>query len=104
MLTEIGSYEAKTKLAELLRGVSAGKQYVITLRGQAIAELVPPRAERGKDRRQAAESMRRFMLDGGGESGRAPGGLAPGLQELSGLPESPERVMGPAERLHEGQP
>ena len=67
MLTEIGSYEAKTKLAELLRGVGAGKQYVITLRGRAIAELVPPRGARGKDRRQAAESMRRFMLEAGSE-------------------------------------
>ncbi len=64
MLTEIGSYEAKTKLAELLRGVSSGRQYVITLRGRAIAELVPPRGARGHDRQQAAEDMRRFMFEG----------------------------------------
>ena len=70
-MTEIGSYEAKTKLAELLRGVSAGRQYVITLRGRAIAELVPPRAARGHDRQQAAQSMRRFMLEAGGESVQA---------------------------------
>ncbi len=93
MLNEIGSYEAKTKLAELLRDVSAGKQYVITLRGRAIAELVPPRASRGKDRRQAAESMRRFMLDAGGAAGQAPAGLAPELHE---------RVLGSAELLREG--
>ena len=90
MLNEIGSYEAKTKLAELLRDVSAGKQYVITLRGRAIAELVPPRASRGKDRRQAAESMRRFMLDAGGEPGLAP--------------ELPERVLGAPPLPGEGHP
>jgi prevent-host-death family protein len=77
MLTEIGSYEAKTKLAELLRGVSTGRQYVITLRGRAIAELVPPRAARGQDRRQAAESMRRFMREAGSETGRGAQGQAP---------------------------
>jgi antitoxin (DNA-binding transcriptional repressor) of toxin-antitoxin stability system len=38
MHLEIGSYEAKTKLPELLRGVQAGKRYTITLRGQAVAE------------------------------------------------------------------
>lgn len=34
---EVGSYEAKTKLPELLRGVQAGHRYTITLRGQPIA-------------------------------------------------------------------
>ena len=95
MLTEIGSYEAKTRLSELLRGVSAGKQYVITLRGRAIAELVPPRPALGKDRRQAAESMRRFMLDAGGASAGLPGGFAPELRET---------VLGSADLLREGQP
>jgi antitoxin (DNA-binding transcriptional repressor) of toxin-antitoxin stability system len=40
MAIEIGSYEAKTRLAELLRGGQAGNRYVITLRGQPVAELV----------------------------------------------------------------
>ena len=39
MNLEIGSYEAKTKLPELLRGVQAGKRYTITLRGEPIADL-----------------------------------------------------------------
>ena len=38
---EIGSYAAKTKLAELLRGVQRGERYTITLRGQPVAELIP---------------------------------------------------------------
>ena len=41
MNLEIGSYEAKTKLPELLRGVQAGKRYTITLRGEPIADLIP---------------------------------------------------------------
>ena len=41
MSIEIGSFEAKTKLPELLRGVLEGAHYTITLRGKPVAELVP---------------------------------------------------------------
>ena len=41
MKIEIGAYEAKTKLPELLRQVQAGKQFTITNRGKAIADLIP---------------------------------------------------------------
>ena len=41
MKIEIGAYEAKTKLPELLRQVQAGKRFTITNRGKAIADLVP---------------------------------------------------------------
>ena len=46
MKTEIGAYEAKTKLPELLRQVKAGKQFTITNRGEAIADLLTAAAER----------------------------------------------------------
>ena len=61
MNIEVGSYEAKTKLPELLRGVQAGNRYTITLRGQAVAELGP--AEGGKyiDAAVAVEQMKQFM-------------------------------------------
>ncbi len=59
MNVEIGSYEAKTKLPELLRGVQAGNRYTITLRGEAVADLVP--AEGRKDAAAAVEAMREFM-------------------------------------------
>jgi prevent-host-death family protein len=39
--TEIGSYEAKTKLPELLRLVQTGKRFTITTRGKAVADLIP---------------------------------------------------------------
>jgi antitoxin (DNA-binding transcriptional repressor) of toxin-antitoxin stability system len=46
MKIEVGSYEAKTRLPELLRGIRSGNRYTITLRGEAVADLVP--AEDGK--------------------------------------------------------
>ncbi len=38
-MSRYGSYETKTKLPELLRGIQAGNRYTITLRGQAVADL-----------------------------------------------------------------
>lgn len=62
MKTEIGSYEAKTKLPELLRQVKAGKSFTITNRGEAIADLVPSKAKRIEDKAAAIEKFRKFML------------------------------------------
>ncbi|MFC3114179.1 type II toxin-antitoxin system Phd/YefM family antitoxin [Cellvibrio fontiphilus] len=44
MLEEIGSYEAKTKLPEILRRVEAGEAFTITNRGKPIADVIPSRA------------------------------------------------------------
>tara|TARA_R110002110_G_scaffold415854_1_gene658266 strand:- start:3522 stop:3761 length:240 start_codon:yes stop_codon:yes gene_type:complete len=41
---EIGSYDAKTKLPEILRRVEAGESFTITNRGKPVAELIPTRA------------------------------------------------------------
>ena len=41
MHTKVTSYEARTGLAELLRGVLAGHSYTITVRGKPVADLVP---------------------------------------------------------------
>jgi prevent-host-death family protein len=43
MLEEIGSYDAKTKLPEILRRVEAGESFTITNRGKPIADVVPSR-------------------------------------------------------------
>lgn len=61
MKTEIGSYEAKTKLPELLREVKAGKSFTITNRGKAIADLVPSAGARVEDRAAAVEKLKAFM-------------------------------------------
>lgn len=62
MNIEIGSYEAKTKLPELLRGIQAGHRYTITLRGEPVADLVPAKGAKAVDSAAAVEQMRQFML------------------------------------------
>ncbi len=44
MPEEIGSYEAKTKLPEILRRVEAGEAFTITNRGKPIADVIPSRS------------------------------------------------------------
>jgi len=41
MLKEIGSYDAKTKLPEILRRVEAGESFTITNRGKPVADVIP---------------------------------------------------------------
>jgi prevent-host-death family protein len=62
MKIEIGSYEAKTRLPELLRQVKTGKSFTITNRGEAIADLVPSLGMRVKDKFAAAEKLKAFMV------------------------------------------
>jgi prevent-host-death family protein len=61
MNIEVGSYEAKTKLPELLRGVQGGKRYTITLRGEAVADLVPAQSNKLSDVVAAVDEMWAFM-------------------------------------------
>jgi prevent-host-death family protein len=61
MKIEVGSYEAKTRLPELLRQVKTGKSFTITNRGEAIADLVPSLGVRTKDKVAAAEKLKAFM-------------------------------------------
>ncbi|MDD5296052.1 MAG: type II toxin-antitoxin system prevent-host-death family antitoxin [Rhodocyclaceae bacterium] len=61
MNIEVGSYEAKTKLPELLRGVQVGKRYTITLRGEAVADLVPVEGGKHSDAVAAVDEMLSFM-------------------------------------------
>lgn len=61
MSIEIGAYEAKTKLPELLRGVQAGNHYTITSRGKAVADLGPVKRVGHVDYADAVEQMRLIM-------------------------------------------
>lgn len=63
MNIEIGSYEAKTKLPELLRNVQLGKRYTITLRGEPIADLVPTEGLNRIEARSAVERMKQIFLE-----------------------------------------
>jgi prevent-host-death family protein len=56
--TEIGAFDAKTKLSEILRKVEQGERFTITRRGKAVADVVPSQV---KDRRRAAEAVRRLL-------------------------------------------
>lgn len=40
-MRDVGSFEAKTRLSELLAAVEAGESVTITRRGKAVARLVP---------------------------------------------------------------
>lgn len=62
MKIEIGSYEAKTKLPELLQQVKAGKSFTITNRGEPIADLVPSLDVLAKDKVAAVEKLKVFMF------------------------------------------
>ena len=47
MNKEIGSYDAKTKLPEILRRVEAGERFTITNRGKPVADLIPSQSGSG---------------------------------------------------------
>ena len=63
MNIEICSYEAKTRLPELLRNVQAGHRYTITLRGEAVADLAPTESRKNADAETAVAQMKKFMLE-----------------------------------------
>ncbi len=77
MLT-VGSFEAKTKLAELLDKVEAGDTVTITRRGIAVAQLVPVRTADEQQRQRAlAEEIKRWRV--GKDRGAKPGSTVPEL-------------------------
>ena len=63
---EIGAFEAKNRLSELLRATEAGRSFVITRRGRAVARLVPARDRTSEDLRalQAAFVEFRSGIEG----------------------------------------
>lgn len=60
MFQEVGAFDAKAKLSELLRAVREGQRYTITVRGEPVADLVPCAAATPYDAQAAVESMRAF--------------------------------------------
>lgn len=61
MYTEIGSFNAKARLSELLQEVKRGQRYTITLRGQPIADLVPSHSSNShEDALTAVKVMRKI--------------------------------------------
>jgi len=58
MLEEIGSYEAKTKLPEILRRVESGEAFTITNRGKPIADII---RSRSSDRLKTATAIKNIL-------------------------------------------
>lgn len=58
-LDEVSSFQAKTRLSELLRETERGRSFVISRRGKSVARLVPA-ADKGKEQdvRQVLASLR----------------------------------------------
>ncbi len=63
-MREIGAFEAKSKLGQLLDWVEAGEEILITRRGRAVARLVPPRPAIGVEQARAAAAGIRAMSEG----------------------------------------
>lgn len=77
-MTKVGSFEAKTKLAELLDKVEAGETVTITRRGVAVAQLVPVKAVDERARQRALiEEIKRWRV--GKDRGAKPGSTIPEL-------------------------
>ncbi|MBI2191166.1 MAG: type II toxin-antitoxin system prevent-host-death family antitoxin [Planctomycetes bacterium] len=57
-MTSVGSYEAKTHLAELLERVARGERILITRRGRPVALLSPPPVEAGRSVQQVIAEMK----------------------------------------------
>jgi len=53
-MREIGAFEAKNKLGQLLDLVEQGEEITITRHGKEVARLVPPRPVRNRDQARAA--------------------------------------------------
>jgi prevent-host-death family protein len=71
-MVTVGSFEAKTKLAELLDKVEAGETVTITRHGKAVAKLVPANvSDQQEKRRQAVEEIMRWRV--GKDRGAKPG-------------------------------
>ena len=74
----VGSFEAKTKLAELLDKVEAGESVTITRRGKAVARLVAVQSDDEQARlRELVDEIKRTRVGRGKPAG--PGTSIPEL-------------------------
>jgi prevent-host-death family protein len=59
-MTNIGAYEAKTHLSEILKKVSRGEKFLITKHGTAIAQILPAEASLKIDVASAIQQIKDF--------------------------------------------
>ena len=60
-MAEVGVYEAKTHLPELLKRVGQGERFIITRHGRPIAELRPIVAQPREEIAAIVDRMKRFQ-------------------------------------------
>jgi prevent-host-death family protein len=58
--TLIGAFDAKTRLSEILRKVEQGERFTITVRGRAVADVVPSEAKTLPAREKAIRDLMNF--------------------------------------------
>lgn len=54
---EIGLFDAKTRLSEIMRRVERGERFTITVRGKAVADVVPNESERKRRAQEAVDAL-----------------------------------------------
>jgi prevent-host-death family protein len=57
---EVGSFEAKTHLAEILRRAEGGETFVVLRRGKPVARIVPVISEPADDLKRTIEELGRI--------------------------------------------
>ena len=60
-MAEVGAFEAKTHLPQLLRRVQEGERFVITRHNRPVAELIPFRQRDAAGIRDAIDSLKAFQ-------------------------------------------
>jgi prevent-host-death family protein len=63
-MREVGAFEAKSKLGQLLDWVEAGEEIIITRRGKAVARLTSPDQTFDRERAKGAASRIRARRRG----------------------------------------
>ena len=61
LVSEIGAFEAKTRLLQLLQRVEAGERSVITRHSRLVAELVPFEPRNPGKVRSAIDALKEFQ-------------------------------------------
>ncbi len=63
-MRQIGAFEAKNRLGQLLDWVEQGEEVTITRRGKAVARLVPSQSSTSREDARAAAQIIREMSKG----------------------------------------
>lgn len=61
LVSQIGAFEAKTRLPQLLQRVEAGERFIITKHSRPVAELVPFRPRDTSKVQSAIDALKAFQ-------------------------------------------